>query len=81
MAIFRRKIPAICFLIVISFFIHGPVHGYVLQGLHILDLMIEQLGEAQGLFVTQDLIFYRLVSRVDSESGDAVADISSVGPY
>jgi hypothetical protein len=79
MAIFRRKIPAICFLIVISVFIHGPVHGYVLQGLHILDLMIEQLGEAQGLFVSQDLIFYRLASRVDIESSETVAEHPALG--
>lgn len=72
MAIRLKKIPVICFLIVISFFVNGPVHGYVLQGPHILDLMVEQLGEAQGLFVTQDLIFYRLVSRVDSESVETV---------
>jgi hypothetical protein len=46
----------------------------VLQGLHILDLMIEQLGESQGLFVSQDLIFYRLVSRVDIESSETIEE-------
>ncbi|MGB5746201.1 MAG: hypothetical protein WBM69_04420, partial [Desulfobacterales bacterium] len=63
MVILRKKLLTICLFIVISFCINGPVHGYVLQGLHILDLMIEKLGEAQGLFVSQDLIFYRLVSQ------------------
>jgi len=80
MAIYRRKIPTICFLIGISFFINGPVTGYVLQGPHILDLMIEQLGEARGLFVSQDLIFYRFVSRVDSESGETVAANRALEP-
>ena len=68
MAIFRKKFLTICLFILGSFFISGPVQGYVLQGLHILDLMIEQLGEARGLYVSQDLIFYRLVSQVDIES-------------
>lgn len=74
MAILRKKLLSICFFIVISFFINGPVHGYVLQGLHILDLMIEQLGEARSLFVSQELIFYRLVSQVDIDSNEPVAE-------
>ena len=74
MSIFRKKILTICFFIGISFFINGPVHGYVLQGLHILDLMIEQLGEARSLFVSQELIFYRLVSQVDIDSNEPVAE-------
>ena len=72
MAIIRKKILTVSFFIVISVFICGSVQGYVLQGLHILDLMIEQLGEARGLFVSQDLIFYRLVSQVDIESTETL---------
>lgn len=74
MAILRKKLLSICFFVFISFFINGPVHGYVLQGLHILDLMIEQLGEARSLFVSQELIFYRLVSQVDIDSNEPVAE-------
>ena len=78
MAISRKKILTVSFLIVISVFISGPVHGYVLQGLHILDLMIEQLGEAQGLYVSQDLIFYRLVSQVDIESTETLEEYQAL---
>ena len=78
MAISRKKILTVSFLIVISVFICGPVHGYVLQGLHILDLMIEQLGEAQGLYVSQDLIFYRLVSQVDIESTETLEEYQAL---
>jgi len=72
MSIFRKKILTICLFILGSFFINGPVHGYVLQGLHILDLMIEQLGEAPSLYVSQELIFYRRVSQVDIDSNEPV---------
>lgn len=34
--------------------------AYVLQGPHIIELMIEELGEAQSLFVKQKLIFYKI---------------------
>jgi hypothetical protein len=74
MSIFRKKILTICLFILGSFFINGPVQAYVLQGLHILDLMIEQLGEARSLFVSQELIFYRLVSQVDIDSNEPVAE-------
>ena len=70
MAIFRKKILAIYLFIIGSFFISGPVQAYVLQGLHILDLMIEQLGEAKSLYVNQELIFYRLVSQTDIETDE-----------
>ena len=63
----RKKILTFCFLAVISLWIIGPVHGYVLQGAHVIDLMIEQLGEAQSLFVSQQLVFYRMASQVDQE--------------
>ena len=78
MAIIRKKILTISFLVAISFFLCGPVNGYVLQGLHILDLMIEQLGEAPGLFVSQDLIFYRLGSQVDIESNETVEEYQAL---
>ena len=60
----------ICLFILGSFFISGPVQAYVLQGLHLLDLMIEQLGEARSLYVTQELTFYRVVSQTDIETDE-----------
>jgi len=78
MAIIRKKMLTVSLFIVISVFICGPVHGYVLQGLHMLDLMIEQLGEARGLYVSQDLIFYRLVSQVDIESTETLEEYQAL---
>ncbi len=74
MAIFGKKLPTICFLIFLSVFIGRPVHGYVLQGLHMLDLMIEQLGEAQSLFVSQELVFYRSVPQAGIENDEKVEE-------
>ena len=74
MAIIRKKLLIICFLVFSSFLFSGLAQAYVLQGLHILDLMIEQLGQAQGLFVSQDLIFYRLVSQIDTQPNETVEE-------
>jgi hypothetical protein len=35
-----------------------PIHGYVLQGPHILDLTIENLGKAKSLFVAHKITLY-----------------------
>jgi hypothetical protein len=70
MSIFRKKNLAICLFILGTFFISIPVQAYVLQGLHLLDLMIEQLGEARSLYVTQKLTFYRVVSHTDVETDE-----------
>ena len=36
-----------------------PIYGYVLQGPHILDMTIENLGKANSLFVAHKIILYR----------------------
>lgn len=74
MAIRIKKITAICFLTIVSFIFLGLAQAYVLQGLHIIDLMIEQLGEAQSLFVSQQLIFYRPVSQAEIGSMEIVEE-------
>ncbi len=78
MSILRKKLLAICFLIVVSFLFLGPVQAYVLQGLHLLDLMVKQLGEAQSLFVSQELIFYRSVSQVEIDSDESGEDYQTL---
>jgi len=70
MVIRLKRLPIIFWLITFLFFIHAPVQGYVLQGLHILDLMIEQLGQTQSLYVTQGVIFYRPASQNDAETSE-----------
>ncbi len=47
-------IIAVIFVVLVT-----PIQAYVLQGPHILDLMIENLGKAKSLFVAQKIIFYR----------------------
>ena len=74
MVIRLKKITAICFLTIVSFLFMGHSQAYVLQGLHLIDLMIEQLGEARSLFVSQQLIFYRSVSQVEIDSEETVEE-------
>ncbi len=55
-----------CLAIAIFVMFNPAAHAYVLQGPHILDLMVENLGKAKSLFVSQKLIFYRAGSIADS---------------
>lgn len=75
MCIFRKKLLVIGFFIVGSVCIYASGRAYVLQGLHLLDLMIEQLGaEARSLYVNQELTFYRLVSQTDIETDETMEE-------
>jgi len=47
------------FFAAILFVFVAPIHAYVLQGPHVLDLMIENFGNAKSLFVSHKIIFYR----------------------
>ena len=79
MANLNKKPLTICVLVLVAFIINSPVHAYVLQGLHLLDLMIEQLGaEAQSLYVTQELTFYRLVSQTNVETDQTMEERQSL---
>ena len=60
-----KKALKIFFVAVALLVFGGPSQAYVLQGRHILDLMIENLGEAQSLFVTHKLIFYNIEPTVN----------------
>ena len=44
----------------------GSSQAYVLQGRHVIDLMIEKLGEAQSLFVMHKLTFHNIEPPVNS---------------
>jgi len=54
-----KKCLVFPFLIVIFFVFVTAIHAYVLQGPHVLDVMIENLGKAKSLFVSHKIIFYR----------------------
>lgn len=53
----RNAFVIIC-CIVMVLCCHAPANCYVLQGPHLLDLMIKKYGNAKKLLVSQNLIFY-----------------------
>jgi len=53
-----KKAFIVFFLIIGMGAVNPSTHAYVLQGPHILELMIKKLGQAQRLFVSQKYIFY-----------------------
>ena len=70
----NSKIKLIVSLVfAITFVFISPSHAYVLQGRHVLDLMVEKLGVAETLFVSQKLIFHRMAPSA-AASTSATAD-------
>jgi hypothetical protein len=59
------------FLVLTLVFFDTSTHAYVLQGPHVLDLMIENLGKAKSLFVSQKIVYYRAGFVDDSEQVSA----------
>jgi hypothetical protein len=55
------------FLVAVMVHFVTPIQAYVLQGPHVLDLVIENLGKAKSLFVLHKIIFYRSGMVDDSE--------------
>lgn len=56
----------------------SPLQAYVLQGRHVLDLMVEKLGPGESLLVTEKLVYYRMPAAADeSGPGGADSDLSS----
>ena len=68
-----KKILIVSLVFAASFAFVSPIHAYVLQGRHVLDLMIEKLGVAETLFVSQKLFFYRTAPAADSSTTTAGA--------
>ncbi len=60
-----KQIPYVLLALLWLGSVLGPVDAYVLQGPHILELMVEKLGKARGLWVTQALQFHPNESRPD----------------
>ena len=56
----------------------APIYAYVLQGPHVLDLVIENLGKAKSLFVSQKIFFYRF--GVDDDSNQYSPGSESAQP-
>ena len=49
---------------------------YVLQGLHVIQLMTEKLGQANSLFVSQRVIFYNVEPQPDILDAENSSDIA-----
>lgn len=74
-----KKTLIVSLIFAASFAFISPSHAYVLQGRHVLDLMIEQLGVAETLFVSQKVFFYRTVPAADPST--ATAGDAPQAPY
>ena len=60
----------------------SPIQAYVLDGRHVLDLMVEKIGVAETLYVSQKLNFYRLLPAADAltpATGDASQTAADAG--
>ena len=81
---YKKRLVVTSLISILVVFV-ASTHAYVLQGPHVLDLMIENLGKAKSLFVSHKILYYRddyvddseLLSP-NSESGPSsdVVDIS-----
>ena len=60
--------------IVFLFLAASPAYAYVLQGRHVLDLMIAKLGPAKSLFVSERLVYHRMAAAVDEQGLAAYND-------
>jgi hypothetical protein len=72
-----KKVTAASFLIAVMFVLTPPIQAYVLQGRHVLDLMIEKLGAAENLFVSEKLVSYRMAAAADTLDPAAAQDTLS----
>jgi len=63
--------------IVILFFFVSSLNAYVLQGRHVLDLMVEKLGLAESLFVSEKIVVYRMAATA-TEQDAATGNYTSI---
>jgi hypothetical protein len=57
------------------FFYVVPLQAYVLQGRHVLDLMIEKVGVSKSLFVSEKIVIYRLEAAISDRNMGQVDSI------
>ena len=68
MNVYIKKTLILFGSIAFLFFFVCPLNAYVLQGRHVLDLMIENLGPAESLLVTERLVFYQMPAAVNEQN-------------
>ena len=60
---------AVLFILISVLAIHAvPVRAYVLQGPHILDLTVKNIGQAESLFVSQKVMVFPIETDPESEN-------------
>ena len=64
-------------VIVVSWIWAFPGWAYVLEGPHILGLMVDRLGAAESLFVSQKLIFHRVGSPAQTAAASEKTSIAT----
>ena len=67
MNIDSKMIKIACFAVFLIIMATSSLPAYVLQGRHVLDLVIEKLGPAETLFVTEKLTVYRISDTADRQ--------------
>jgi hypothetical protein len=78
MHLIQKKIVTLAVYFFLIALIIPSTQAYVLQGPHILELMIAELGEAGSLFVKQKLIFYK--TELPQEEEPVATEIDAVEP-
>ncbi len=73
MKVMLNKSLIVCSAVVLLLIGASPLTAYVLQGRHVLDLVVEKLGRANTLFVSEKLILYRMAGSV-AEQHSAAGD-------
>ena len=75
----KKKFGYILCLFIVILYCQG-LSAYVLQGPHIIELMIEKLGEAESLFVSQKVVFYIIQPPSESISENEGAEDATAAP-
>jgi len=63
-----NKTLVVSYFIATLFFYVVPIQAYVLQGRHVLDLMIEKVGVSKSLFVSEKIVIYRLEAAISNRN-------------
>jgi len=71
---FKKTIGLVSIVLAVAWF-HATASAFVMHGQHILELMTEKMGQAESLFISQKVIFYR----IEPQSATPMADKPATG--
>ena len=76
----RKTFAFLCIVLMMVCF-YPRAFAFVLQGEHILELMVEKLGQAESLYITQKVIFYNISPQpVSADPDQADPDRENTSP-